>query len=82
MDLKLKNQKRMSIKYNDFTPDSVVQTIIERFVERAKFGEKKYGTNLDRKDLSLEDWLEHSIQEKLDDILYMQKALKEIQDGR
>jgi len=82
MDLKLKNQKRMSIKYNDFTPDSVVQTIIERFVERAKFGEKKYGTNLDRKDLSLEDWLEHSIQEKLDDILYMQKAWKEIQDGR
>ena len=72
----------MSIKYNDFTPDSIVQTIIERFVERAKFGEKKYGTNLDRNDLSLEDWLEHSIQEKLDDILYMQKALKEIQDGR
>ena len=72
----------MPVKYDEFTPDSIVQTIIERFVERAKFGEKKYGTNLDRKDLSLEDWLEHSIQEKLDDILYMQKALKEIQDGR
>ena len=72
----------MSIKYDDFTPDSIVQSIIERFVKRAKFGEKKYGTNLDRKDLSLEDWLEHSIQEKLDDILYMQKALKELQDGR
>ena len=72
----------MSVKYNDFIPDSIVQSIIERFVKRAKFGEKKYGTNLDRKDLSLEDWLEHSIQEKLDDILYMQRALKEIQDGR
>jgi hypothetical protein len=72
----------MPVKYDEFTPDSIVQTIIERFVERAKFGEKKYGTNLDRKDLSLEDWLEHSIQEKLDDILYMQRALKEIQDGR
>jgi len=82
MNLNLKNQRRMSVKYDDFTPDSIVQTIIERFVERAKFGEKKYGTNLDRKDLSLEDWLEHSIQEKLDDILYMQRALKEIQDGR
>jgi len=82
MNLNLKNQRRMPVKYNDFTPDSIVQTIIERFVERAKFGEKKYGTNLDRKDLSLEDWLEHSIQEKLDDILYMQRALKEIQDGR
>jgi hypothetical protein len=72
----------MSIKYNDFTPDSIVQTIIERFVERAKMGKEKYGQTLDRSDLSLEDWLEHSIQEKLDDILYMQKALKEIQDGR
>lgn len=72
----------MPVKYDDFTPDSIVQSIIERFVERAKFGEKKYGTNLDRSDLSLEDWLEHSIQEKLDDILYMQKALKELQDGR
>jgi hypothetical protein len=82
MNLNLKNQRRMPVKYDEFTPDSIVQTIIERFVERAKFGEKKYGTNLDRKDLSLEDWLEHSIQEKLDDILYMQKALKEIQDGR
>jgi len=82
MNLNLKNQRRMPVKYDEFTPDSIVQTIIERFVERAKFGEKKYGTNLDRKDLSLEDWLEHSIQEKLDDILYMQRALKEIQDGR
>jgi hypothetical protein len=72
----------MPVKYDEFTPDSIVQSIIERFVERAKFGEKKYGTNLDRSDLSLEDWLEHSIQEKLDDILYMQKALKELQDGR
>ena len=45
-------------------------------------GKEKYGQTLDRSDLSLEDWLEHSIQEKLDDILYMQKALKEIQDGR
>ena len=72
----------MSIKYNDFTPDSIVQTIIERFVERAKMGKEKYGQTLDRSDLSLEDWLEHSIQEKLDDILYIQKALKEIQDGR
>jgi hypothetical protein len=55
--------------------DSVVDSIIDKFVERAAFGKKKYNTDLDRSDLSLEDWLEHSIQEKLDDILYMQKAL-------
>ena len=55
--------------------DSIVDSIIDKFVERATIGQEKYGTDLDRSDLSLEDWLEHSIQEKLDDILYMQKAL-------
>ena len=57
------------------TTDSIVDSIIDKFVERATFGKQKYGTDLDRNDLKLEEWLEHSIQEKLDDILYMQKAL-------
>lgn len=60
--------------------DSIVDSIIDKFVERATIGKQKYGTDLDRTDLSLEDWLEHSIQEKLDDILYMQKALKELRE--
>ena len=55
--------------------DSIVDSVIDKFVERATFGKAKYNTDLDRSDLSLEDWLEHSIQENLDDILYMQKAL-------
>ena len=60
--------------------DSVVDSIIDKFVERATFGKKKYNTDLDRQDLTLEDWLEHSIQEKLDDILYMQKALQTLRE--
>jgi hypothetical protein len=60
--------------------DSIVDSIIDKFVDRATVGKQKYGTDLDRTDLSLEDWLEHSIQEKLDDILYMQKALKELRE--
>ena len=60
--------------------DSVVTAVIEKFMQRARFGKEKYGTDLDRTDLTLEDWLEHSIQEKLDDILYMQKALKELRE--
>jgi hypothetical protein len=62
--------------------DSIVDSIIDKFVERATFGKAKYNTNLDRQDLSLEDWLEHSIQEKLDDILYMQKALTTIREQK
>ena len=62
--------------------DSIVDSIIDKFVERATVGKQKYNTDLDRTDLSLEDWLEHSIQEKLDDILYMQKALKTLRESK
>ena len=62
--------------------DSIVDSIIDKFVERATLGKQKYGTDLNRTDLSLEDWLEHSIQEKLDDILYMQKALKTLRESK
>lgn len=62
--------------------DSVVDSIIDKFVERATIGREKYGTDLDRQDLSLEDWLEHSLQEKMDDILYIQKALKTLRESK
>jgi hypothetical protein len=73
--------------YNEFDriipkTDSIVDSIIDKFVERATIGKQKYGTDLDRTDLSLEDWLEHSIQEKLDDILYMQKALTALREAK
>ena len=62
--------------------DSIVDSIIDRFVERAQVGMQKYGTNLDRTDLSLEQWLEHSIEEQLDNILYMQRALKKLRSSK
>ena len=62
--------------------DSVVDSIIDKFIERATVGKAKYGIDLDRNDLSLEDWLEHSIQEKMDDILYMQKTLKVVRETK
>jgi len=62
--------------------DSVVDSIIDKFIDRATIGKAKYETDLDRNDLSLEDWLEHSIQEKMDDILYMQKTLKVVREAK
>jgi hypothetical protein len=76
------NTQRTTLKeyrYIQIT-DSIVDSVIDKFVERATFGKAKYNTDLDRQDLSLEDWLEHSIQEKLDDILYMQKSLKTLRE--
>jgi hypothetical protein len=62
--------------------DSIVDSIIDKFVNRATFGKQKYGTDMDRNDLSLEEWLEHSIQEKMDDILYIQKALMVLREAK
>lgn len=57
--------------------DSIVTKIVERFTTRAKVGQNKYGTNLDRKDLSTTEWLTHLIEELHDAILYAEKARQE-----
>jgi hypothetical protein len=41
----------------NYTPDSIVQTVIDKFITRAEMGEKKYGVTLDREDLSIEDYI-------------------------
>jgi hypothetical protein len=53
--------------------DSVVTSVINQFIERSKKGKAKYGVDLDRKDLSLLEWIEHAKQEHMDAILYLEK---------
>ena len=67
--------------YTDYTPDTIVQSVIEKFIERAEFGEKKYGVTLDRKDLELLDYLQHAKEEAMDLTLYLEKAIQIIKDN-
>ena len=60
--------------------DSIVTSVIERFKQRSEFGQKKYGTNLDRTDLSFLDWVQHMQEELMDAILYLEKLKKEHTD--
>ena len=53
--------------------DSVVTAVINSFKQRAEFGQKKYGTNLDRTDLNVLDWIQHAQEEHMDAILYLEK---------
>ena len=43
--------------------------------DRELLGIKKYGTTMDRKDLSLRDWLQHAYEESLDKSLYLKAAI-------
>ena len=68
------------IKYTDFVPDSIVQSILEKFVDRAEMGFTKYNNTLDRNDLSTAQWIEHALEEHMDAILYLTKLKQEIGD--
>ena len=59
--------------------DSIVDYIIDQFVERAAFGKAKYNTDLDREDLSILEWIEHAKQEHMDAILYLEKLKKTVE---
>lgn len=61
--------------------DTVVDEIREKFLERSKVGQAKYGTNLDRKDLSTIEWLNHAIEEQMDSILYLTKLKRELNEN-
>lgn len=56
--------------------DSIVDSVIDQFVERATFGKQKYGVDLDREDLGILEWIEHAKQEHMDAILYLEKLKK------
>ena len=56
--------------------DSIVNKIIDEHISRAKMGEKKYGHTLDRTDLSLIDYLQHTKEELMDAALYIEKTIQ------
>jgi hypothetical protein len=57
--------------------DSVVKAVLTKFIDRSKFGKLKYGTDLDRTDLSILDWIRHAQEEHMDAILYLEKLAQE-----
>jgi len=61
--------------------DYVVDSVIDQFIDRATFGRSKYGVGMERDDLSILEWIEHTKQEHMDAILYLEK-LKVILGGR
>lgn len=63
---------------SEFKYDTVVTAVISKFMDRAKFGKQKYGTDLDRTDLKVPDWIQHAQEELMDGILYLEKLKQEI----
>lgn len=61
--------------------DSIVKSVIKNFEKRSIVGYLKYGTNLDRTDLTELQWINHLQEELMDAVLYLEK-LKSVINGK
>lgn len=78
----MEKQKLPKVKYPGFKPDSIVDTIINKFVIRAEMGYDKYNNTLDRNDLNLIQWINHAQEEAMDLVLYLEKIKQEVINGQ
>lgn len=59
---------------------ATTQRLIDLLIERDQAGLAKYGTTLDRTDLSHTEWLQHMTEEALDAAGYAQAAIRTYQE--
>jgi len=58
--------------------DKFVKSVRKKFKDRSNVGIKKYGTTLERKDLSQKEWFIHLQEELMDATLYIEVLLNKI----
>ena len=59
--------------------DTVVASVVAKYQERSALGIRKYGTTLDRSDLTLEQWITHVQEELMDATLYLERLKREVE---
>lgn len=53
--------------------DNIVERVVSLFRSRSERGIQKYGTTLDKNELSNREWLQHLQEELMDAALYVEK---------
>ena len=64
-------------RYSEMS-DKIVESVIDQFRTRAEKGKEKYGTTMERDDLTLMEWLQHLQEELMDAAVYVEKLKGEI----
>jgi hypothetical protein len=60
-------------------PLEVEEAVIEEIRKRRDAGRKKYGTSMEREDLTIEQWTQHAKEEALDFAIYLEKLKRELE---
>ena len=53
--------------------DRIVESVIDQFRTRAEKGKRKYGTTMERDDLTFAQWIQHLQEELMDAVVYIEK---------
>ena len=61
--------------------DKIVEAVRADLLQRSQVGIKKYNTTLERTDLELKDWLQHSYEECLDMCNYLKRSIIELENN-
>jgi hypothetical protein len=56
----------------------IEQQVIDKIEARAEAGQRKYGTTMERKDLTFRQWVQHLQEELLDAAIYAEKLIDDI----
>jgi hypothetical protein len=58
--------------------DKNVNSVLEKYMERATEGFKKYGCTTERKDVDLLGWLKHLQEEMMDATIYIERTMDDL----
>jgi hypothetical protein len=59
-------------------PTGIEALVCEEIAQRQQLGINKYGTTVADNNLSLREWLQHALEESLDQAIYLRRAIAEI----
>ena len=62
-------------------PTGIEAVVCQLIAKRQKLGLVKYGTTVADNPLSLREWLQHALEESLDQAIYLRRAIAEIDKG-
>lgn len=62
---------------------SVIEdNVCRKITERAARGLAKYGVTMERTDLTMLDWLRHAQEEAMDQAIYLERIIQEIEKAK
>lgn len=56
--------------------NEVEEAVIQKIMQRRDIGRSKYGTTMERTDLSRKQWLQHAQEEAMDFAIYLEKLIR------